>query len=388
MDAGTIARFLGEYGFDVLTGPADSRLEPLYDAAYEATGRHPSVQERADAAIGVAAGFALAGATPAIAICAEHLPYSLAPLSSLHMTYGIPSLLLVPYAADVDPEHSLPFLTESLSKIGIPLELARSRTLREEIAHCKRAMETERVPRALALKTSIEKLHGSKGEERWLSSENGNVPRGTRPERNGDAESRLLGGGVLRSILNSVGQRDLLVLATGSAGKFVHREDDRSANFYLMNSPGLAGPVGTGLALRRKDRRVLCVEPEDTFLSMIGSWKLGRAPLPGNLLQVVLGHTLAQDAHRRPTGFVPDPDRLASRIGFRNPVHARNIEEFDQALLRFRAGEGPSLVYAELTRAVDGGSERVRWTPAEIRRRFESTLGQVPVPDSGTPVMS
>src|SRR5215470_14933755 len=112
-------------GFDFFTGVPCSLVK---DVLAELNRRRLFVVEnREDAALGLAAGAYLAGRQPVVISQSSGVGVSLNALSSLHMVYRIPTLMLVTWRGHrgLDPpEHVVwgPALPGVLAAVGIPFQ--------------------------------------------------------------------------------------------------------------------------------------------------------------------------------------------------------------------------------------------------------------------------
>ena len=112
------------------------------------------VENREDAALGLAAGAYLGGGWPVVIMQSSGLGVSMNALSSLHLIYEIPTLLIITWRGygGVDaPEHVIwgPALTSALDCIDIAHQELRAETIGEQLEWADAAMRETGAPVAL-----------------------------------------------------------------------------------------------------------------------------------------------------------------------------------------------------------------------------------------------
>jgi sulfopyruvate decarboxylase subunit beta len=91
---------------------------------------------------------------------------------------------------------------------------------------------------------------------------------------------------AIKSILSSL-DKEIVVTNIGEISKLVYELNDRSNNFYMMGSMGLATSIALGLALST-DEKVICLEGDGSLLMNLGSLATIGSLSPDNLIIVVL----------------------------------------------------------------------------------------------------
>ena len=139
-------------GFDFFAGVPCSLVGPVI-AELERRGRYLG-ETREDAALGVAAGAYLGGRLPVVIMQNSGLGVSLNALSSLHMLYQLPVLLLVTWRGHEGrdaPEHLLmgAVLPRLLDVFGIPHRAPEPATLLADVDWAAASLSATRAPVAL-----------------------------------------------------------------------------------------------------------------------------------------------------------------------------------------------------------------------------------------------
>ncbi|MHC1631188.1 MAG: sulfopyruvate decarboxylase subunit beta [Methanotrichaceae archaeon] len=83
-------------------------------------------------------------------------------------------------------------------------------------------------------------------------------------------------------------QGALLIGNIGFPSKELYAVHDSSSNFYMLGSMGLASSIGLGLALARKDKKVISLDGDGSVLMNLGTLATIADQDPENYLLVIL----------------------------------------------------------------------------------------------------
>lgn len=150
---------LKKEGFDFFTGVPCSLLGALLEkiAADKSLHYVPAVRE--DAAVGMAAGAALAGRRSAVLMQNSGLGYSLNALTSLNLIYKIPALLVITYRGfgPDAPEHLVmgKACEGLLREVGIKFLVPEKDALMKALAKATVEIEEHKKPFAVFIKRGI-----------------------------------------------------------------------------------------------------------------------------------------------------------------------------------------------------------------------------------------
>ena len=92
---------------------------------------------------------------------------------------------------------------------------------------------------------------------------------------------------AIRNIMKDV-EDELVVCNIGLASRELYEIDDRSKNFYMMGSMGLASSIGLGLALAKPNRHVVVIDGDGSLLMNMGSMATVFGQNPDNLTWIVI----------------------------------------------------------------------------------------------------
>jgi len=145
-------------GFDFFTGVPCSLVKRVI-AELERRGIYHG-ETREDAALGVAAGAYLAGKLPVVVMQNSGLGVSLNALGSLHLSYGMPVLVLVTWRGFEGrdaPEHLTmgAVMPRLLDLFGIPWRAPDPDAVLDDVGWAARTARATRMPVALVVKPGL-----------------------------------------------------------------------------------------------------------------------------------------------------------------------------------------------------------------------------------------
>ena len=165
---------------------------------------------------------------------------------------------------------------------------------------------------------------------------------------------------AIRNIMRDV-EDELVVCNIGLASRELYEIDDRSKNFYMIGSMGLASSIGLGLALAKPNRHVVVIDGDGSLLMNMGSMATVFAQNPDNLTWIVIDNGAY--------GSAGNQDTYAETIdGFKN---AYNYEEVNLKDI-FYSADASFIVY----KTDIGNSEApvIDLDPITIKERFMKSI--------------
>jgi thiamine pyrophosphate-dependent acetolactate synthase large subunit-like protein len=177
-----------------------------------------------------------------------------------------------------------------------------------------------------------------------------------------------------------------IVASLGHPAYDLFAAGDRPENFYTWGSMGLASSIGLGLALARPELPVYVVDGDGSLLMNLGSlatigWT--RAP---NLVVIVwdnelYGTTGGQDTA---TAHGADLEAAARAMGAPATATVRTENEFDAAIARARAQDGPWVIVAKVTESAP--TVKPPLDCVFIKQRFMAAIGNAEAATEGAAI--
>jgi phosphonopyruvate decarboxylase len=221
---------------------------------------------------------------------------AVSPLTSLTWTFRLPQLLIVTWRGQPgvhdEPQHQLmgPITPAMLDTMEIRWELfptgpeAIGPALDRAVTH----MDTTGRPYALLMQ---------KGSVSSYALKPGADAIAVRPARTAVTASsghvapaaRVTRQEALREVVARTSPTSTVVLAsTGFCGRELYAIDDRPNQLYMVGSMGCIVPLALGLALARRDLRVIALDGDGAALMRLGAFATVGAYGPPNLWHLLL----------------------------------------------------------------------------------------------------
>lgn len=375
-----VVALLERRGFDFFAGVPCSLIEDVI-AVLERHPRLPYVDAvREDIAVGLAGGAWFAGRRPAVLMQNSGLGTSLNALASFSLMYGLPALLLVTWrgwGGRDAPEHALmgeitPRLLETL---GIPARVLTPTSVEAEVGWARQEMDARMRPVALLISEGAAPAPSEASPRRIAAAK---PPLGALDHPHGGETDEPL---VTRmSRMEAIGavmkelDEELVVCANGYPSREACAVADRPQNFYMIGSMGLAAAIGLGLALGRRQRRVVVLDGDGNLLMSLGVMANVVAQAPDNFIHCVLDNeAYGSTGNQRSASSCVRVDRVARAAGYRSVAVATGAEEVAAEIRRMLAADGPHLLLAKVTRAA-AAVPRIPHAPEALRERFRAAV--------------
>lgn len=369
----TLLSVLQRNGIGFYAGVPDSLLkEFLGYLADHAAGRHV-IAANEGAAVALAVGHYLATGRPALVYMQNSgLGNAINPLVSLadQAVYSIPMLLLIGWRGEPgtkdEPQHQAQgqITPELLQLLKIP-HVVLDADVADVEAMVAQACDTARRngnPSAILVR---------KGAFESYESCN-SVP----------AEHPLTREGAIRVVLGALGPDGVLVSTTGKTSRevFECREAlgmGHDGDFLTIGSMGHASQIALGIALRRPDRQVYCLDGDGSVLMHMGSLAVIGSEAPPNYKHILLNNGAHDSVGGQPTaGFRIDFCAIARACGYPTVLYAREPEEVGRAMERLNNAEGPAFLEIRVNKGARKNLGRPTIAPAETKMRFMQSLSK------------
>jgi phosphonopyruvate decarboxylase/sulfopyruvate decarboxylase subunit beta len=170
----------------------------------------------------------------------------------------------------------------------------------------------------------------------------------------------------------------LVVCANGLISRETFTTRDRTENFYMIGSMGMASSIGLGVALNKPSRKVIILDGDGNLLMNLGSLPMTGSLQPGNLLHIVLDNEVYASTGNQPTiSNVIELEEIAKSARYAYVKKVATNEELRKEMVHTLENEGPSFLLVKIS---DTGEEReigrVTHSPEQIKERFMSAINQ------------
>jgi sulfopyruvate decarboxylase subunit beta len=163
----------------------------------------------------------------------------------------------------------------------------------------------------------------------------------------------------------------LIVACNGMIGRELYTAHDRTANFYMIGSMGLAASIGLGLAVAQPSRRVVVFDGDGNLLMGMGAIATVAAAAPGNFYHVVFDNAAhASTGGQRTASDRVALERVAAAAGYRRVERIAQNGDVERAIARLLEAPGPAMLLVEVARGNVPGIKRVEPSPTDLTGRF------------------
>ena len=169
-------------------------------------------------------------------------------------------------------------------------------------------------------------------------------------------------------------EEESVVSANGMISREMYAIRDRSHNFYMLGSMGLASSIGLGVALSVPNKKVIVIDGDGNVLMNLGSLTTIGKLCPKNLVHVVLDNESHDSTGGQPTAsMIAKLEEIAKASGFKLTRRVYDIEMLEEAMRELLTSDGPSFL---LVKVKKGGEPvpRVPYEPDVIKDRFKKAL--------------
>lgn len=182
---------------------------------------------------------------------------------------------------------------------------------------------------------------------------------------------------AIEIILKKLGKNDYLVSTTGMVSREVFALGDRPQNFYMLGSMGLVSPLVLGIALNKKDKKIVALEGDGSLLLNLGSVPLIAFEEAKNLIQIVLDNGVYQSTGSQPTISAKiDLSKIAKVTGFKNVARVGTKSDLNKVFKSLLARNGPSFLLIKVEDSAMAGIPRISHPPEKIKENFMRVLNE------------
>lgn len=364
------ADFLKEYEF--FTGVPDSQLKPLCNylmSEYGISDKHIIAANEGNC-VALAAGYHLAtGKVPVVYLQNSGIGNIINPVASLMngKVYGIPCIFVVGFRGEPgvhdEPQHIYQgeVTVKLLEDMDIAAFVVSKETTDEEIAE-KLGEYKELLAQGKQVAFVIKK--GALEFSGKVAYANDN---------------KMCREDIIRTVTEYTGD-DVIVSTTGKASRelFEIREangEGHHRDFLTVGSMGHASSIALEIALRKKDRRVWCIDGDGAVLMHLGAMALVGSNAPENYVHILINNSAHETVGGMPT-VAGDIDfvKIAEGCGYKYAVSVDNFDDLRAALDKVRSENVLSLIEVKCSIGARDDLGRPTTTAKENKENFMKFL--------------
>ncbi len=357
IDAEILARNIAKKGFGPFVGVPCSILNSLIQYIQDDSSLRYYAATSEGEAMGLAAGFALSGAMPVVLMQNSGLGNAINPITSLHLIYKIPALLLISLRGEIGtadaPEHEIigQITDKFLNVLGIRYDyLGESEaTIITQLSRAYEDISRENNPFAFIVKKDVIK-----------DLELKRPPKSTGMFFRKDA---------MRAILSGLGGNEVIVSTTGFISRELYGENRFSkGNFYMLGSMGHAPSIALGIALSNKEQKVVVLDGDGALLMKMGTMVTIGHYSPVNLIHILFDNECYESTGGQ-TCVSPTANfyKVAKDVGYRTSVLVDSSDVLLDSVRKTLKSEGPHFIHIKLIKSESEAAGRVALEPEKIK---------------------
>lgn len=356
MDAAKFIQSLRAATYSPFMGVPCSVFTTLINRLGSSTGTEHYICTSEGEAMGLAGGFALARRLPVVYMQNDGFGNAINPLSSLHLLYRLPALLLISWRGEPDlkdaPQHrvmglALRGLLEQLQVPYLVLEdgdEALDRALLQAREHCR----TVSTPFAFIIRKSY-----FAPEEKAASPAAAEFPQ------------RLA---FIQQLAELAGPQDILLGATGFSGRELQQYTEHRGRFYMMGSMGCLPAMGLGLARHYSQRTVFVLDGDGALLMKMGSLATIGHYQPNNFVHVLFDNHAYESTGDQPSVAAGvDFCAVARACGYPAQERVTTAVQFKNILSVLSSSAKPLFIHVRIRSGTPAGLPRPEQPPEQMR---------------------
>lgn len=345
MKAEDFTRAIKNIGIDTLYGVPDSTLKQFCDYINtDGAGEFMHyVPANEGAAVGLATGSYLATGKPAcIYMQNSGIGNIVNPLTSIanKAVYGIPMLFLTGFRGEPgvhdEPQHVFmgEITPDIFTTLKVPYSIIDKNTTTEQLRNVlnkAKASLDECCQYAIIIKKDTFETRSSKA---YINGYN------------------MVRENAIKTVLETIDDDAVIVSTTGKISREVYEESDiikghHKQTFLTVGGMGHASMIAYGYAVKRKDKKVICIDGDGAVLMHMGSLAFIGKHKTDNLIHICLNNDSHESVGGMPTGAVGmSYAEVAQDCGYDRVYKAYNEEELKKALTQAVSENGTYFIEA------------------------------------------
>lgn len=372
MKASKLLSQLERMGIDTIAGVPDSTLKQFCDGVQTYQGKMSHyVTANEGAAVGVAIGSYLATGRPACVYMQNSgIGNAVNPLASLANkdVYGVPVLFIVGWRGEPgvkdEPQHVFQgkVTCQLFETLAVACHVVDQNTTEAEMdAVLRKAGEAL----AQGEQFAIIVKKGTFEKEAPFSWSNGNP---------------MVREEVLGRILRTLPRDVVIVSTTGKISRELYEQSDAIFGghdniFMTVGGMGHASMIALGIAEKRPDKKIVCIDGDGAALMHMGALPFIAARAPKNFYHIVINNMAHESVGAMPTGCQQASfARIAAAAGYRGADRLETPEDVDRIGGFVREEEGPVLLEIPVSLGARSDLGRPKESARENKESFMAFL--------------
>ena len=175
---------------------------------------------------------------------------------------------------------------------------------------------------------------------------------------------------AISMVVKKIGNHPI-ISANGFISRDLFEVCDKSSNFYMIGSMGLASSIGLGVALKNPRKSVFIFDGDGNVLMNLGSLTTIASQKPKNLIHIVFDNSIHESTGGQPTNsnFV-NIEKIAKACNYNHTFMVRTENNLLKILDKIKKLKGPIMIVVKIQQSKGRKSKRVNILPVDIKERF------------------
>ena len=175
---------------------------------------------------------------------------------------------------------------------------------------------------------------------------------------------------AISTVVKKIGNYPI-ISANGFISRDLFEVCDKSSNFYMIGSMGLASSIGLGVALKNPRKSVFIFDGDGNILMNLGSLTTIASQKPKNLIHVVFDNSVHESTGGQPTNsnFV-NIEKIAKACNYNHTFTVRTENNLLKILDKIKKLKGPIMIVVKIQQSKGEKSKRVNILSVDIKERF------------------
>lgn len=186
----------------------------------------------------------------------------------------------------------------------------------------------------------------------------------------------LLREDVLKIILDNTSNSDIIISTTGKTSRelFELRKQNKQGHekdFLTVGSMGHSSSIALGIALQKKNKRVICIDGDGALIMHMGALAVIGQMQPKNYIHIVINNFSHESVGGQPTASPAiNIPALAKSCGYNHVFSAETEQKFKNVFQLIKNKKGPILIEVKCKIGSREDLGRPTIAPAENKNNF------------------
>ena len=179
---------------------------------------------------------------------------------------------------------------------------------------------------------------------------------------------------AISTVVKKIGNHPI-ISANGFISRDLFEVCDKSSNFYMIGSMGLASSIGLGVALKNPRKSVFIFDGDGNILMNLGSLTTIASQKPKNLIHIVFDNSAHESTGSQPTNSnLIHIEKIAKACDYNHVYIAKDQNNFLKIIRKIKKLKGPIMILVKIQQSKGQRSERIKISPIRIKERFMGSI--------------